>query len=151
MSSRAGNENRRLQPLPEIEEVSEEIIVWGESGGGSSGGGGTDVLTPDPWMGEFHVDSKPMGGPLSHPNPHPKHNTPEVTLCERLAQDLLMQQAALAAGKVELANKDSKIATANSPADKKALRQEKQAIRDRMKVIEKEMSDLKKQMKELKC
>lgn len=132
------------------DEVSEEIVVYGESD--DPGGGGTDVLTLDPWMFEFHIEVAvpPLGIP--NPSPTPGDDTPEEDdPCTSYRQSLAMLEASLAADQTALKALDELIANADTRAEKKALREEKRALKQTIKDTEQTIEDLQAAMNDEGC
>lgn len=80
---------RALGVAPPVEdEVSEEIVVWGESDDG--GGGSVDVLTIPAWMFEFHINTNlpPLGPTGGVGTPGGGGDTPETDPCAGLRNAL---------------------------------------------------------------
>ena len=131
------------------DEVSEEVVVWGDRDEG--GGGGTDVITLDPWMWEFKMEIIIPYNVPTIPDQEPGDDTPEIDPCTSLAQSLSTLRSVLAADKTSLQAFDELIAEASSPAERKALREQKRKTNESIKETEQLIKDVKDEMATLGC
>lgn len=147
----AGNQMRQSLASAGEDEVSEEIVVWGDRDEGGSGGG-TDVLTLDPWMWEFEIAIIDRFGPLPDPGNTPTgDDTPTPTPCELLAQQIASMKSVIAAEETAIKAIEELLAEADSPAERKALQQQKRNALKNIRETRDLISKMKDEMKQLDC
>jgi len=130
------------------DEVSEEIVVFGDSL--DSGGGGVDIITLDPFMTDFHIIVK--GGPILVPPPPPGGGGDTASdQCKDLAFALTSFRLVLISDELALDQLDEMIAAAQTREAKKLLREDKRRTEESIKTTKDAIKATEDEMARLGC
>jgi hypothetical protein len=132
------------------DDVSVEVIVWGDTDDG--GGGGVDVLQLDPWMFEAHIE---ITVPFNLPGPAGPagggNDNDPADPCTKLGYTLEDLNTALGAQQDALGELQRDLDDAGSAAEKKAIRAEIRKVKDEMAETRKAIDDVKASQKAQGC